>query len=79
MRLLGKSNVMKHRVKTDITYPFIRLPQSEVDLAGEVAHIFKKEYNGKPVYVIALEEELNCELIVTQPCVKSDLELRVEA
>ena len=78
MKLLGKSKVMKHRVKPEITYPLIRLPQSEVNLAGEIAHIFKTEYNGKPVYVIALEEELNCELKVTQPEKKSDLELRVE-
>lgn len=79
MKLLGKSKVMKHRVKPEITYPLIRLPQSEVDLAGEVAHIFKTEYNGKPVYVIALDEELNCELKVTKPESKSDLESRIEA
>ena len=78
MRLLGKSKIMKHRVKSEITYPLIRLPQSEVDLAGEIAHIFKTEFNGKPVYVISLDEEFNYELKVTQPCVKSDLELRVE-
>ena len=78
MKLLGKSKVMKHRVKPEITYPLIRLPQSEVDLAGEVAHIFKTEYNGKPIYVISLDEELNCELNVAQPETKSDLELRVE-
>ena len=79
MKLLGKSKVMKHRVKPEITYPLIRFPQSEVNLAGEVAHIFKTEYNGKPVYVIALEEELNCELKVTQPETKFDLESRIEA
>ncbi len=79
MKLLGKSKVMKHRVKPEITYPLIRLPQSEVNLAGEVAHIFKTEYNGKPLYVISLDEEFNAELKVTQPEVKSDLELRLEA
>ena len=79
MKLLGKSKVMKHRVKPEITYPLLRLPQSEINLAGETAHIFKTEYNGKPVYLIALEEELNCELKVTQPEVKSDLEARIEA
>ena len=79
MKLLGKSKVMKHKVKPEITYPLVRLPQSEINLAGETAHIFKTEYNGKPVYVIALEEELNCELKVTQPDVKSDLEARLEA
>ena len=47
--------------------------------AGETAYIFKTEYNGKPVYVIALEEELNFELTVTQPEVKSDLIARIEA
>lgn len=57
----------------------IRLPQSESSHVGETAQIFKKEYNDKPVYVIALEEEFNCELKVTQPEVKTDLEARVEA
>ena len=79
MKLLGKSKVIKHKAKPEIVYPLIRLPQSEVDLAGETAHIFKTEYNGKPVYVIALEEELNCELKVTQPETKPDLEARIEA
>ena len=79
MKLLGKSKVMKHQVKAEITYPLIRLPQSEIDLAGETAHIFKTEHNGKPVYVIALEEDLDCELKVTQPETKSNLEIRLEA
>ncbi len=79
MKHLGKSKVMKHRVKPEITYPLVRLPQSEVDLAGEVAHIFKTVYNGKPVYIISFEEEFNGELKVTQPETKSDLEARVEA
>ena len=79
MKLLGKSKIMKHRVKPEITYPLIRLPQSEVDLAGEVAHIFKTEFNGKPVYVISLDEEFKGEIGVTQSGIKSDLELRLEA
>jgi hypothetical protein len=79
MKLLGKSKVMRHKVKPEITYPLVRLPQSEINLSGETAYVFKKELNGKPVYVISLDEELNCELKVTQPEVKSDLEARVEA
>ncbi len=79
MKLLGKSKVMKHRVKPEITYPLVRLPQSEIDFAGEVAHIFKTEYNGKPVYLISLDEEFNGEIKVTQPEAKSDLEARIEA
>jgi hypothetical protein len=49
-----------------------------VNITGEVAHIFKTEYNGKPLYVISLDDEFNGELKVAQPEVKSDLELRVE-
>jgi hypothetical protein len=79
MKLLGKSKVMKHKVKPEITYPLIRLPQSEVNLAGETAYVFKTEYNGKPLYLISLDEEFNCELKVTQPSVKLNLEARVEA
>ena len=79
MKLLGKSKVVKKQVKPEFTYPIIGLPQSEINLAGETAYVYKTEHNGKPVYVISLEEELNCELKVAQPESKPDLELRVEA
>jgi hypothetical protein len=79
MKLLGKSKVIKHKAKPEITYPLVRLPQSEINLAGETTYIFKTEHNGKPVYVISLEEELNCELRVAQPEAKTDLEARLEA
>jgi hypothetical protein len=55
------------------------LSQSEVNIAGETAYVFKTDYNGKPVYVISLDEEFNGELKVVQPESKSDLELRLEA
>lgn len=63
---------------TEFTYPIVRLPQSEIKLAGETAYIFRTEHNGKPVYVISLEEEFNGELKVVQPETKSDLG-RIEA
>ncbi len=56
---------MKHKVKPVITYPLIRLPQSEVNFSGEIAHIFKTDYNGNPVYVISLGEDFNGEIKVT--------------
>ena len=62
-----------------LNHSLVWLPQSEVNLAGEVAHIFKTEYNGKSVYVIYLDEEFNGELKVTQPEANSDLEARIEA
>ncbi len=49
-----------------------------MNLAGEVAHIFKTEYKGKPVYILTLDEEFDGEIKVTQQETKSDLELRVE-
>ena len=79
MKLLGKSKVTKQQSKPEFTYPLIRLPQSEVNMAGETAYVFKTEHNGKPVYIISLEEDLNCELKVAQPEAKSDLEARLEA
>lgn len=79
MKLLGKSKVVKKQAKPEFTYPIVRLPQSEINLAGEKVYVFKTEHNGKPVYVISLEEELNCELRVVQPESKSDIELRLEA
>jgi hypothetical protein len=79
MKLLGKSRITKQQAKPEFTYSLVRLPQSEVSVAGETAYIFKTEYNGKPVYVISLDEEFNGELKVVQPEAKSDLEARVEA
>lgn len=79
MKLLGKSKVIKHKAKQEITYPLVRLPQSEVSMAGETAYVFKTEHNGKPVYVISLEEDLNYELKVVQQEANSDLEARLEA
>ncbi len=79
MKPLGKSKVIKHKAKPNISYPLVRLPQSEVNIAGETAHIFKTEYNSKPVYVISLDEEFDGNIEVVQPEVKSDLEARIEA
>lgn len=50
---------------------------SELNFAGESAHILKKECS-KPVYVIALEEELNLEIKVVQPDTKSYVKARIE-
>ncbi|AKB80182.1 hypothetical protein MSHOH_3699 [Methanosarcina horonobensis HB-1 = JCM 15518] len=79
MKHLGKSKLTKLQAKPDISYILIRLPQSELDHVGETGHIFKTEYNGKPVYVISLDEKFNGELNIIQPDVKSDLEARIEA
>lgn len=62
MNLLGKSNIIKHKAKLETTYPLVRFLQPEAGFAGETAHIFKTEYNGKPVYVISLEDELTVNL-----------------
>ncbi|MDQ1255079.1 MAG: hypothetical protein QG646_4358 [Euryarchaeota archaeon] len=79
MKILGRSKITKQQAKPEISYPLIRLPQSEVSIAGETAYVFKTEYNGKPLYLISLDEEFNGEIKVVQPEVKSDLEARVEA
>ena len=79
MKILGKSKITKQQAKPEISYPLIRLPQSEISVAGETAYVFKTEYKGKPVYVISLDEEFNGELKVAQLEIKSDLELRLEA
>jgi hypothetical protein len=78
MKLLGKSKITKQQAKPEFMYHLVRLPQSEVNLTGETAYVFKTEYNGKPLYIISLEEEFNGELKVVQPEVKNDLEARVE-
>lgn len=54
-----KSKITKQKAKPEITYPLVRLPQSEMNIAGETAYVFKTEYKGKPVYVISLDEEFN--------------------
>ncbi len=79
MKILGKSKITKQQAKSEISYPLIRLPQSEINVAGETAYVFKTEYNGKPLYLISLDEEFNGELKVVQPESKSDLDSRIEA
>ena len=79
MKHLGKSKLTKLQAKPEISYTLIRLPQSELDHVGETGHIFKTEYNGKPLYVISLDEEFDGKISVIQPESKPDLELRVEA
>jgi hypothetical protein len=63
MKLLGKSKVVKKQAKPEFTYPIVRLPQSEINLAGETAYVFKTEHNGKPVYVISLDEEFDGQFV----------------
>lgn len=41
MKLLGKSKVIKHKTKPEITYSLVRPPQSEINPAGETAYVFK--------------------------------------
>ena len=78
MKILGKSKITKLQAKPEISYPLIRLPQSEINVAGQTAYVFKTESNGKPVYVISFDEEINGELKVVQPEVRTNLESRVE-
>ena len=78
MEHLGKSKLTRHRAKPEISYTLIRMPQSELDHVGETAHIFKTEYNGKPMYVISLDEEFDGKITVVQPEVKFD-QARIEA
>ncbi len=79
MKHLGKSKLTKLQAKPEISYTLIRLPQSELDHVGETGHIFKTEYNGKPLYLISLDEEFDGKVKVVQQETKSDLELRIEA
>lgn len=79
MKSIGKSKITRLSPKKDITYPLIRLPQSYTEIIGETAHIFKTEYNGKPVFILSLEEEFDGELQVIQPSSNSDLESRLQS
>ncbi len=79
MKLLGKSKVITHKAKPEITYSLVRLPKSETEIAGKNVHIFKTDYNGKPVYVISLDEDFDGELQVTQPIYNNTLESRVDS
>jgi hypothetical protein len=48
MKNLGKFKITKQQAKPEISYPLIRLPQSEINFEVETAYVFKTEYNGKP-------------------------------
>ena len=77
MKYIGKSKITRLRPKKNIEYPLLRLPQSHADLVGETAHIFKIENNGKPLFVISLDEDFTPALEVIQPT--SDIESRLKS
>ena len=77
MRYIGKSKITRLRPKKNIEYPLLRLPQSYADIVGETAHIFKIENNGKPLFVISLDEDFTPALEVIQPM--PDIESRIRS
>ena len=79
MKSLGNFKIIKHKPKANIVYPLIRLPQSCAQLAGEQAYVFETEFNGKPLFLISLDEKFNTESVVVQPKRIFDLESRLEA
>ncbi len=78
MKAIGKSKITRLRPKKDIEYPLIRLPQSHSHLVGETAYLFETEHNGKPLFVISLDDDFDAEIKVIQKSDKSDLETRVK-
>ncbi len=76
MKSIGKFKVIKHKPKANVVYPMIRLPQSYANITGDVAHVFEIENNGKPLFLISLDENFD-ENVVVQPTTQSDLEKRV--
>lgn len=83
INLLAASSSMKARIfrkgcpKKDIEYPLIRLPKSHAHLAGETAHIFEIDNNGKPLFVISLDEDFDGNIKVIQPNINSETENRL--
>ncbi len=79
MKSIGKSKITKLRPKKNIEYPLIRLPQSHSYLAGETAYIFEIENNGKPLFVLSLDENFDGNFEVIQPVQNPDIESRLES
>lgn len=77
MKSIGKSKITRLRPKKNIEYPLIRFPQSYAHLAGGTAHIFEIDNNGKPLFVISLDENFDGNLEVIQPSDNSALETRL--
>ena len=78
MKSIGKFKIIKHKPKANVVYPMIRLPQSYANIAGEVAHVFEIDNNGKPLFLISLNEDFDGNVVV-QPSTNSDLETRLAA
>ncbi|WP_406660584.1 integrase [Methanolobus sp. ZRKC3] len=54
------------------------MPQSYAALIGDNAHVFETEYNGKPLFLVSLDEDID-ENLVVQPAAQATLESRFEA
>ncbi|MCM1986995.1 hypothetical protein [Methanococcoides seepicolus] len=77
MKYIGKSKITRLRPKKNIEYPLLRLPQSHAHLAGDTAHIFEIDNNGKPLFVISLDEDFDGNIKVIQQNTNSDTENRL--
>lgn len=78
MKSIGKFKIIKQKPKANVVYPMVRLPQSHAHLAGEVAYVFESEHNGKPLFLITLDEDFDGNAVV-QPSTSSDVETRLSA
>ncbi len=76
MKSIGKFKIIKHKPKANVVYPMIRLPQSYANIAGEVAHVFEVDNNGKPLFLISLDEDFDSNIVV-QPNDQNNLETRL--
>ncbi len=78
MKSIGKSKITRLRAKKDIEYPLIRLPRSHANLAGETAHIYEINHDGKPLFVISLDDDFDADIKVVQQKDNSSLKSRVD-
>jgi hypothetical protein len=58
MHFLCKHKISIHSATPSHSYPVIRLPREFAALAGENAHIYQKEHDGKLEFVISVDKPL---------------------
>jgi len=79
MKPIGKYKIIKHSPNKNATYPLVRLPQSHAHIAGEIGYVFETEHNGKPVFVISLDEDFDGCIQSIPKTSNSGLETRVNS
>ena len=78
MRHIGDSKIGTIRLKPNVKYPMVRLPQEYLDIIGLRTQIYKTDYDGRLAFLIVPYEEETAQLTAKPNSKVSKLSLETD-